>query len=104
MRRRDFVGLVGGAAAWPLVAWAQQSNAVKRIGWLWTTGEQDPLNQAQRQAFHQEFAKLGWTDGQNFRIDYRSTTGDDDSRARTLAMEIVKTAPDVIVTTGTQFT
>jgi len=104
MRRRDFVGLVGGAAAWPLVARAQQPNAVKRIGWLWTTGEQDPQNQAQRQAFHQEFAKLGWTDGQNFRIDYRSTPGEDDSLARTLAMEIVTTAPDVILTTGTQLT
>ena len=106
MRRRDFITLLGGAAAaaWPLAAMAQQPNAVKRIGWLSTTGEQDPQNQAERRSFHQEFAKLGWTDGQNFRIDYRSTSGEDDSRARTLAMEIVTTAPDVILTTGTQFT
>jgi len=106
MQRRDFITLLGGAAAaaWPLAAMAQQPNAVKRIGWLSTTGEQDPQGQAFREAFHQEFAKLGWTDGQNFRIDYRSTSGEDDSRARTLAMEIVTTAPDVILTTGTQFT
>jgi putative ABC transport system substrate-binding protein len=105
MRRRDFITLLGGAAAaWPLAAQAQQPNAVKRIGWLSTTGDQDPQYQAQLRAFHQEFAKLGWTDGQNFRIDYRSTSGEDDSLARTLAMEIVTTAPDVILTTGTQFT
>ena len=104
MRRRDFITLLGSAAAWPLAARAQQPNGVKRIGWLSTTGEQDPQNQAQRRAFHQEFAKLGWTDGQNVRIDYRSTSGEDDSRARTLAMEIVATAPDAILTTGTQFT
>src|SRR5262245_46522416 len=104
MRRREFVGLIGGAAAWPLAVRAQQPNAIKRIGWLSTTGEQDPQNQAQRRAFHQEFAKLGWTDGQNVRIDYRSTSGEDDSRARTLAMEIVATAPDAILATGTQFT
>jgi len=105
MRRRELLTLFGGAAAaWPLAARAQQPNAVKRIGWLMTTGEQDPQNQAERRAFHQEFAKLGWTDGQNFRVDYRSTSGEDDSRARTLAAEIVTTAPDVILTTGTQLT
>jgi putative tryptophan/tyrosine transport system substrate-binding protein len=100
VRRREVIILIGGAAAaWPLAARAQQPNAVKRIGWLSTTE-----NQAHRRVFHQELAKLGWTDGQNFRVDYRSTSGEDDSRARTLAMEIVATAPDVILTTGTQFT
>jgi putative tryptophan/tyrosine transport system substrate-binding protein len=105
MQRREFITLLGGAAAaWPLTARAQQPNAVKRIGWLSTTGEQDPQHQAQRRAFHQEFAKLGWTDGQNFRVDHRWTSGEDDSRARTLAMEVVATAPDVILTSGTQLT
>jgi putative ABC transport system substrate-binding protein len=105
VQRREFITLLGGAAAaWPVAARGQQPNAVKRIGWLSTTGEQDPQNPVERRAFHQEFAKLGWTDGQNFRIDYRSTSGEDDSRGRTLAMEIVATAPDVILTTGTQLT
>src|SRR5262249_47759402 len=102
MRRREFIALLGGAAAGarPVAARAQEPHAGQRNGWLSTTAEQDP----QRQAFHQEFAKLGWTDGDNFRIDHRSTSGEDDSRARTLAMEIVTGAPDVILTTGTQLT
>src|SRR6476619_3423128 len=102
--RRAFITLGGAAAAWPFEARAQQPTTVKRIGWLTTTGEQDPQHEAQRQAFHQELAKLGWTEGRNFRIDHRSTSGEDVGRARTLAREIVAAVPDVILTSGTQFT
>jgi ABC-type uncharacterized transport system substrate-binding protein len=105
IKRREFITFLGGAAAaWPLAAKAQQPNAVKRIGWLANAADQDRQSQAQVRAFHQEFAKLGWTDGQNVRVDYRSTLVGDDSRARAVAMEIVTTAPDVILTQGTQYT
>jgi putative ABC transport system substrate-binding protein len=105
LQRRHFITLLGGAAAaWPLAASAQQPNSVKRIGWLVSAADQDPRMQARDRAFQQELAKLGWTVGQNVRIDHRTALGGDDSRARTTAMELVATDPDVIVATSTQLT
>ena len=91
MRRRECITLLGGAAAaWPLAARAQRANAVKRIGWLSSSTEQDPRAQAERRAFHQELAKLGWTDGQNVRIDHRSTLGGDDNVTLTSFTALMK--------------
>ena len=102
MRRRDFITLVGGtAAAWPLAAFAQQSERVRRIGVLAGGGlDPDDLDmQARIGAFQQGLQQLGWTNGQNVQIDIRTGAGDAD-RIRRYAEELVALAPDVILATG----
>ena len=99
MRRRDFVGLVGGAAAWPLAARAQQDGRVRRIGVLMGLTESDPEGPPRLAIFKQELQKLGWTEGRNLQIEYRWAGGDAD-RTRTLAAELAGTMPDVVVATS----
>ena len=101
MRRRNFLGAVGGAAAWPVVARAQQGERMRRIGVLQggVVGN-DPHSQPNIAAFLQALQQLGWTDGRNVRIDYRWPAGDVD-KARTYAAELVALAPDVILAVGT---
>ena len=91
IRRREFVALLGGAAAWPLVARAQQRERVRRIGVLLSGdgGGFVPLTQA--------LVDLGWTDGRNVRIDLR-WAGGDINRMRALARELVGLQPEIIVT------
>jgi putative ABC transport system substrate-binding protein len=74
MRRRDFIAGLGSAAAWPLAARAQQGEPVRRIGLLMGY-ENDPVVNSLVSEFIQEFAKLGWTDGQNLRMDIRWAAG-----------------------------
>ena len=70
--RRDFVTILGGAAAtWPLAARAQQGDRVRRIGVLWPTDENDPEGKRRHSAFVQALADLGWTDDRNVRTDVR---------------------------------
>ena len=71
MRRREFITLLGGAAAWPLVARAQQRERMRRIGVLMTYAADDPAGQARLLALAQELAQSGWIDGRNVRIDVR---------------------------------
>ena len=71
LKRREFITLLGGAAAWPLAARAQQGERMRRIGVLMTTAANDPEGQARIAAFLQELQQLGWTDGRNVRIDVR---------------------------------
>ena len=72
MRRREFIVTIGGAAAaWPLVARAQQPERMRRIGMLMTLAADDPFGQAQVAAFQQALQQLGWNDGRNVRIDIR---------------------------------
>jgi putative tryptophan/tyrosine transport system substrate-binding protein len=100
MRRRDFLTLVGGAAAaWPLSARAQQPATQRRIGVLTNFAADDPEWKARLGAFLQGLQQLGWTDGRNMRIDTRETLGDPD-RTRRYAAELVALAPDLILTTG----
>ena len=102
MRRREFIALLGGAAAaWPLAARAQQAERVRRIGVLMASAADDPEFQARIAAFLQGLQQLGWTDGRNVRIDIRwATTNADDLRRH--AAELAALAPDVIVAaTGT---
>jgi putative ABC transport system substrate-binding protein len=81
MNRRDFVALVGGAAAWPLAGRAQQPDAIRRIGVLTPLAEDDPVGRARIAAFLQALHQLGWTDGHNVRVDYRWAAGNaDDTR------------------------
>src|SRR5712671_3815372 len=99
MRRREFVGLVGGAAAWPLAAHAQQGERMRRIGVLIAGNENDPVAKLRISAFTQAFAGLGWTDGRNVRMDLR-WGGGDINRIRALAQELVGLQPDIILASG----
>jgi putative tryptophan/tyrosine transport system substrate-binding protein len=103
MRRREFIGLVGGAAAWPLGARAQQGDRIRRIGVLMSYDENDPVAEARVSAFTQALADLGWNDGRNVRMDVRWGSGDTD-RMRALAQELVGLQPDIIATNGTAAT
>lgn len=96
MRRREFIGLVGGAAAWPLKVVAQQTEHVKRIGFLLGLAENDPEAHTRVTAFREGLEAAGWTEARNIRIDYRFAGGDSE-RVRALAKELVASAPDVIV-------
>jgi putative ABC transport system substrate-binding protein len=101
MKRRDFITLLGAsAAAWPHAARAQQGERMRRIGWLSPSAENDPALPPNRAAFLVELRKRGWVDGRNIRIDNRFGGGDG-SRIRILAAELVATAPEVIVVSGT---
>jgi putative ABC transport system substrate-binding protein len=95
VRRREFIALVGGAAAWPLAARAQQP---RRVGFLSTGVESDPQNQADVQALRQGLQRLGWTEGGNLHVEYRWAAGDAE-RARTYARELAGIKPDVLVAT-----
>jgi len=97
MRRREFITLLGGAAAWPLSARAQQGERVRRIGVLLSTREGDPQRRAQLAALVQRLTELGWTDGRNARLDVRWTAGSVDA-ARKYTAELVALALDVIIT------
>jgi putative ABC transport system substrate-binding protein len=101
MKRREFIALLGGvAAAWPLVARAQQSERMRHIGVLLPAAANDPEFQAQFGAFLQALALLGWTIGRNVRIDTRWATANA-AEIRRHAAELVALAPDVILATGT---
>ena len=100
MRRREFIAGLGSAAAWPLAARAQQGDRVRRIGWLRSGDENDPVAKTVLAAFTQALAGFGWTDGRNVRMDLR-WGGDDTNRIRALAHELVSLQPDIIVTNST---
>ena len=97
MRRREFITLLGGAAAmWPLAAIAQQADQVRRIGVLSNIGESDLEAQSMVTALHEELRKLGWIDGRNLRVDHRWAVGNPE-RATAFAKELVALKPEVIV-------
>jgi putative tryptophan/tyrosine transport system substrate-binding protein len=100
LKRRDFVTLVGGAAAWPLAARAQQGERMRHVGVLMTAAADDSESLARVGAFLQGLQQLGWTDGRNVRLEYRWGSGDA-GRIRKYAAELVALAPDVILVTGT---
>jgi len=99
--RRDFITLLGGAAAaWPLAARAQQTERVRRIGVFMPGTTDDSEYQAGTGAFLQALGELGWIIGRNVRIDYRWGAGDVD-RYRATAANLVSLAPDVVLAEGT---
>ncbi|HEX2353156.1 MAG TPA: ABC transporter substrate-binding protein [Xanthobacteraceae bacterium] len=99
MRRREFITFLGGFAAWPLAARAQQPGRVRRVGILMPYPKGDSEHEARVRAFKQELAKLGWTDGANVRFDEHWTT-DNMDMVRSHAASVVASNPDIIVTTG----
>jgi putative ABC transport system substrate-binding protein len=97
MKRREFIAGIGSVAAWPAAARAQQGDRVRRIGVLIWGDENDPILKPRLSALMQALEDLGWTDGGNVRMDLR-WHGDDTSRARALAQELVGLQPDIILT------
>jgi putative ABC transport system substrate-binding protein len=98
MRRRDFINLLGAAAAsWPLTARAQRDGLVRRVGWLTAAAENDPGQQANRAALGEELAKHGWIEGSNLRIERRFGAGNP-RLIDAYAAELVDLGPDVLVT------
>ena len=93
MKRREFITLLGGAAAWPLAAWAQQTERVRRIGVLLPGAADDTEFQTRVAAFHQALALLGWSIGRNVRIDIR-WAGTNAAEIRRHAAELAALAPD----------
>ena len=93
MRRREFITLLGGAAAWPLAAHAQQGERVRRIGVLAGLSMDDPEGKARYAAFQQALGELGWTVGRNVQIDYRWVASSADRLQ--IAAELVALAPAV---------
>jgi putative tryptophan/tyrosine transport system substrate-binding protein len=96
MMRREFITLLGGAAAWPLVARAQQADRIRRIAMLSGLAASDPEAQVRVTAFQQGLKELGWTTGHNLQIDFRWSTGDA-AEMQTLARELVDLKPELIV-------
>jgi putative ABC transport system substrate-binding protein len=100
MKRREFITLLGGAAAaWPLTARAQQPDRMRRIGVLHTTGADNLDGQARNAAFLQGLQQLGWNDGRNVKIETRWSAADAE-RIRSYVAEFVVLAPDVILASG----
>jgi putative ABC transport system substrate-binding protein len=103
IKRREFIAGIGTAAAWPVVAWAQQGDRVRRIGLFLTYPQNEAETSARVTAFVQELRRLGWIEGHNVRFDYYwSGSGLDADRYRAHAAELVALAPDVILAIGEQ--
>jgi putative tryptophan/tyrosine transport system substrate-binding protein len=100
--RRKFLATLGGAAAWPLAARAQQPERVRRIGVLAGLAEDDPEVRARLAAFRQGLEKRGWSEGRNVRIDYRFAPAS--AQMQVLAKELVALQPDVIFAHSTPVT
>jgi putative ABC transport system substrate-binding protein len=101
MKRREFMGLIGGAAAsLPLAARAQRSTGMRSVGVLMTSAEDGPESQLRILAFRQGLADLGWKQDENIRIEYRWAAGNSDL-TRQYAQELVALAPDAILANGT---
>ena len=99
INRREFIAGLGGAAAWPLAARAQQGDRIRRIGVLMGGDENDPVRNASVSAFTQTLAGLGWTVGRNVRMDLRWGGGDINRVG-----ELVGLQPDIIVASTTTAT
>jgi putative ABC transport system substrate-binding protein len=102
MKRRDFITLLGGAAAWPVTAKAQQGERVRRIGVLTGFAEDDLTGQALVAAFRQRLVGLGWVEGRNVRIEVRWAAAGNVALMRTHAIELARLAPEVMLVHGSR--
>jgi putative tryptophan/tyrosine transport system substrate-binding protein len=96
MKRREFIAGFGSAAAWPVVATAQQAEHIRRVGALLNFLSNDPEGEPRLAAFLTRLRELEWTDGRNVRFDIR-WAADDSARYRLYAAELVALAPDVVL-------
>jgi putative tryptophan/tyrosine transport system substrate-binding protein len=103
VKRREFITLLGGAAAWPLAARAQLASGMRRVGVLMGYAESDPEAKVFFAGFMQTLAELGWIEGRNLRMEVRWAPGSVD-RMRTFARELVELQPDVILANSTPVT
>jgi putative ABC transport system substrate-binding protein len=103
MRRRDFIAVLGGAAAWPLAARAQQDSAPRRLGVLVPSSPDDQEVKKELAAFTRQMQSLGWTEGVNLRVDYR-WSGGDSQKMQAYAKELVDARPDIIFVRSTPAT
>jgi putative ABC transport system substrate-binding protein len=101
MRRREFIGVLGGVAAWPLAARAQQT---RRVAVLINHARDEPDERKRLAAYQQTLEKLGWQEGRNIRTDYRYAPGATADQAGGLVRELVATQPDVILSQGAELT
>jgi putative ABC transport system substrate-binding protein len=100
MKRREFIAVLGGAAAaWPLAGFAQQIDRVRRVGVLVNSAENDPEKQSELAAFRARLEELGWTEGRNIQFDYRWTDGRFD-RLDPYAAELISLSPDAVLATN----
>jgi putative ABC transport system substrate-binding protein len=99
MRRREFIALIGGTAAWSIAARAQQMDEVRHIGVLFVTGEKVPVAVARQKALQQGLQSLGWIEGKNLQFDYRFGDGDI-KRIERHAADLLQSNPDVILAQG----
>ena len=104
MRRREFITLLGGAAAWPLDARAQQAERMRRVGGLIAFPEDDPEAKARLAAFRQGLAKRGWAEGRNVQLNYRFAAPGNTAQYLALARELIGLQPDVILAHSTAVT
>jgi len=104
MRRREFIAVLGGAAAWPVVAWAQRPDRMRRIGVLMGFPESDSEAQAYIAAFRDGLRKLGWSEDRNAQIDIRWGTHADLGLMNRFAKELVALEPDLILSNTTPTT
>ena len=100
MKRREFITLLGGAAAWPLAARAQQAERMRRIGMLLGIAENDLETQSRIAAFRKGLRDLGWVEGRNVHIDYRFAAGDA-NRIKAYVAELITLAPDMFLANST---
>src|SRR5262249_36306038 len=99
IRRRELLAALGGTMAWPLAAWAQRPDRMRRVGVLMHLAADDPEGQSRVAAFLQGLQEAGWAVGRNVNIDVR-VAGGEAARFRKYAMELVALAPDVILTSA----
>jgi putative ABC transport system substrate-binding protein len=99
MRRREFIALIGGTAAWSVAARAQPTDQVRHIGVLFVTGEKVPVAAARKKALQQGLQSLGWIEGKNLQFDYRFGDGDI-QRIERHAADLLRSKPDVILAQG----
>src|SRR5262245_20764402 len=100
LKRRKFITLIGGAAAWPLAVRAQQPDRIRHIGVLMNRAADNPEGQDRLAAFDHGLQELGWGVGRNVRIDTRLSEDNADRSAKYSA-ELVALAPDIILAAGT---
>jgi putative ABC transport system substrate-binding protein len=101
MRRREFITLLGGAAAWPLSARAQRPDQIRRVGVLMGLAEDDPDSKPRLGAFRQGLEKLGWSEGRNIHLDVRFALPANEQQVQMLVKELLALSPDVIVAQST---